>query len=58
MAEALKIQSDDREYVVVICHQELCSPTDLLEVDGCLGFGNVIVFDKNETDKVGTVLCY
>ena len=58
MAEALKIWSDDREYVVVICHQEVNSPTDLVEADGCLGFGNVIVFDKNVTDKVGTVLCY
>lgn len=58
MAEGLKILADDKEYVVIICHQEVNSPTDLEEADGCLGYGNVIVFDKAETDKVGTVLCW
>ncbi|MDO5415648.1 MAG: heparinase II/III family protein [Lachnospiraceae bacterium] len=58
MAEALKITSDGKEYVVIICHQEVNSPTDLEEVDGCLGFGNVIVFDKAVDTKVGTVLNY
>ena len=58
MAEGLKIVADRKEYVVIICHQEVNSPTDLVEVDGCLGYGNVIVFDKGETDKVGAVLCW
>lgn len=58
MAEALKIRYQDQEYVVIICHQEVNSPTDLEEADGCMGFGNVIVFHKNEEDKVGTVLQY
>lgn len=58
MAEAVKIVSPGREYVIIICHQEVNSPTDLVEADGCLGFGNVIVFDKNISDKVGTVLNY
>ncbi len=58
MAEGLKITGNGKEYVVVICHQEVNSPTDLEEVDGCLGYGNVIVFDKAETDKAGTVLCW
>lgn len=58
MAEGLKIQTDKKEYVIIICHQEVNSPTDLEEVDGCLGYGNVIVFDKAKTDKAGTVLCW
>ncbi len=58
MAEGLKIWVDGKEYVVIICHQEVNSPTDLEEVDGCMGFGDVIVFDKAVEDKVGTVLCY
>lgn len=58
MAEALKIEAHGTEYVVVICHQEVNSPTDLVEVDGCLGFGNVIVFDKSKDVLVGTVMNY
>jgi hypothetical protein len=56
MAEAVKIQVREKTYVVIVCHQEVNSPTDLVEADGCLGFGNVIVFDKNEATEVGTVL--
>lgn len=58
MAEALKIETAEKEYVVILCHQEVNSPTDLEEADGCMGFGNVIVFDKAETTLVGTVLNY
>lgn len=58
MAEAVKIELEDREYVAVICHQEVNSPTDLVEADGCLGFGNVIVFDKSESVIGGSVLNY
>lgn len=58
MAEGLKLTVEKKEYVVILCHQEVNSPTDLVETDGCLGYGNVIVFDKTEADKVGTVLCW
>ena len=58
MAEAVNIQVDDHEYVVIICHQEVNSPTDLEEADGCMGYGNVIVFDKKRERLVGTVLHY
>lgn len=58
MAEGLKIILSGKEYVVIICHQEVNSPTDLEEVDHCLGYGNVIVFDKAKSDKAGTVLCW
>lgn len=56
MAEAVKITLADRTYVVIFCHQEVNSPTDLVEADGCLGFGNVIVFDKEEETEVGHTL--
>ncbi len=58
MAEGVKIEADGKEYVLIICHQEVNSPTDMVEADGCLGYGSVIVFDKAVDDKVGTVLCY
>ena len=56
MAEALKITAGEKEYVVILCHQEVNSPTDLVEADGCMGYGNVIVFDKAEDVLVGDVL--
>ena len=56
MAEGIKIQIRNKTYVVIICHQEVNSPTDLVEADGCLGFGNVIVFDKDQSVEGGTVL--
>jgi hypothetical protein len=58
MAEAIKITTPETEYVVIICHQEVNSPTDLVEADGCMGYGNVIVFDKKEDCLVGEVLNY
>ena len=58
MAEAVKLNVDGKEYVVIICHQEVNSPTDLVEADGCLGFGNVIVFDKEESTNVGHTLVW
>lgn len=42
--------------MVILCHQEVNSPTDLVEADGCMGYGNVIVFDKAEDVLVGDVL--
>lgn len=56
MAEAVKIKLAGTEYVVIFCHQEVNSPTDLVEADGCLGFGTVIVFDKAEATEVGHTL--
>lgn len=56
MAEGLKIEKNGKEYVLIICHQEVISATDLEEADGCIGYGMVIVFDKSIDNKVGTVL--
>lgn len=58
MAEAVKITVGERSYVVIVCHQEVNSPTDLVLADDCYGFGNVIVFNKKEDTLVGEVLCY
>ena len=58
MAEAVKISCHGTEYVVIFCHQEVNSPTDLEEADGCMGYGNVIVFDKTKDVLAGTVLQY
>ncbi len=58
MAEAIKLTIGETEYVVIICHQEVNSPTDLVEADSCLGFGNVIVFDKSEETEVGHTLVW
>lgn len=57
-AEALRITvgATGEEYVVSVCHEEVNSPTDLIEADGCLGYGNVIVFDKKKETLVGCVL--
>ncbi len=57
-AEALKIQTKDKTYIVIICHQEVNTPTDQTEADGCMGYGNVLVFDKEEETQVGNVLLW
>lgn len=58
MAEAVGIEGNGKDYVAVICHQEVNSPTDMVEAEGCMGFGNVIVFDRNREMLTGTVLDY
>ena len=58
MAEAVSITAHGTEYVAIFCHQEVNSPTDLEEAGGCMGYGNVIVFDKSKDMLVGTVLHY
>lgn len=58
MAEGIKISKGNESYVVIVCHQEVNSPTDLVQVDDCMGYGNVIVFDTKETTLVGDVLCW
>lgn len=57
-AEALRIQKGDKTYVVIICHQEVNTPTDQTEADGCMGYGNVLVFDKDVETQVGNVLLW
>ena len=58
MAEAVHVEGGGRDYVVIICHQEVNSPTDMTEAGGCMGFGNVIVFDRTKSRLGGTVMNY
>ena len=55
-AEALRIRTDRTEYILIVCHEEVSSPTDLVTVGGCAGFGNVIVFYRAQDEFGGTVL--
>lgn len=56
MAEGIKIQMQDKTYLVAVCHQEVNSPTDLVQIEGCMGYGNIIVFEPDNDELVGTVL--
>ena len=58
MAEAVRLKGNGRDYVAVICHQEVNSPTDMVEAEGCMGFGTIIVFDRIRERLAGTVLDY
>lgn len=55
--EAVTIQKGKRKYTVVVAHQEYASPTDTFCADGCIGFGQVVVYDRAQgEDRIGTVL--
>ena len=56
--EAISITKGDAQYMVVIAHKEVASPTDTFAANTCVGFGNVLVFDKTKSDDSGTVLLY
>ena len=57
--EALNITFGEVRYTVVVAHEEYASPTDTFDADGCIGFGNCVVFDRaaGETET-GTVLLW
>lgn len=57
--EAIAITKGDRDYTVVIAHEEYASPTDTFLTGGCTGYGNAVVFDRaaGET-QIGTVLLW
>jgi len=54
---ALDIVKGERRFTVVVAHREYASPTDTFVADGCVGFGEVVVFDRaaGET-SVGAIL--
>lgn len=55
--EALNIQKGSRKYTVVVAHKEYSSPTITFCTDGCIGLGNVVVFDRAAGEqRIGTVL--
>lgn len=47
-AEALCIADGQREYVLFLIHQEVLTPTDILRLDNCLGYGKAVLFDRTE----------
>lgn len=47
-AEAFSIRNGEREFVISIAHREIFSPADAVAIGGCMGYGNVIVFDVSE----------
>jgi hypothetical protein len=57
--EAYNIKFRDQLYTVALAHQEYASPTDSFNADGCIGFGNVVVFDRKKREsEIGTVLAW
>ncbi|MHC1692682.1 MAG: alginate lyase family protein [Sphaerochaetaceae bacterium] len=57
LIEAWSIHKGQRAFVVVVGHQEYASPTDSFTAGGCLGFGQVVVFDTAAGEsRIGTVL--
>ncbi len=55
--EAITLQKGDRTYTVVVAHEEYASPTDTFLADGCIGFGQVVVYDRGKKEeRIGTVL--
>ncbi|MCL2557607.1 MAG: heparinase II/III family protein [Treponema sp.] len=57
-AEAVTICKDDKKYTVVIAHREYTGPTNTFAANGCVGFGNVIVFDPSKQPSKHVVLAY
>ncbi|MDR1209561.1 MAG: heparinase II/III family protein [Clostridiales bacterium] len=55
--EAFSVVFGERHYTLVFAHKEYASPTDTFKTDGCVGFGQTVVFDRlaGET-SIGTVL--
>lgn len=58
MAEGIKIRTKEKEYTVIVCHQEVNSPTDMVQVGECYGYGSVLVFDEWNGPLRGQVLCW
>lgn len=56
VAEAVKINYQDKSYIIVCCHQDQSTAMELFEVDSCIGFGKVVVFDLNQYIVGGEVL--
>lgn len=55
-AEAVFVKDGEHSYTVIVCHQEVNTPTDLVQSGECRGFGNVIVFDHSKATIGGEVL--
>jgi len=47
-AEALKIVTEGKEYILFLTHREVLTPTDILRYENCLGYGKAVLFDRSE----------
>jgi hypothetical protein len=57
--EALNIRVAECFYTLAIAHEEFASPTDTFLADGCVGFGNAVVFNRSAGEnEIGTVLVW
>ena len=50
--EAVKIRKNDKEMVVILCHDEIISAVDMLEAEGYYGYGKVLVFSEDQPEGV------
>ncbi len=57
LVEAVTVEKGKQKYTVVFAHQEWASPTDTFNVDGCTGFGSLVVFNRSANEaEIGTRL--
>lgn len=47
-AEAFGICLDDKEYLLLLCHRESMTPTDILQCGNCMGYGKAVLFDRTQ----------
>lgn len=43
MAQGVEIQTAQHTYVIILRHQDLINPADLLRAEGCMGMGRVLI---------------
>lgn len=56
MRRQIKNHHSGKGICVSLCHRRSIRRPTCVEADGCMGYGNVIVFDKAEDVLVGDVL--
>ena len=47
-AEGLRILTEEKEYILFLCHEEVMTPTDILYWNNCVGYGKVVLFDRTK----------
>ena len=51
--EAFRICSGESEYILLLCHREIMTPTDILKCENCIGYGKAVLFDRtNEKQEI------
>lgn len=51
-AEAIRIVKDQREFVIIFCHQEVISQVDYFSAGGYASYGKTIVFSQENTEGI------